>query len=99
MQLLNLCFVAVDCSERVDVDFVWRLQGVTAGDAGLVYSAVIEGDAVMPVLPNVQKVHDLYREREEDLMYAQALSDIACHATYILRGNKVVDMQNVASDW
>ena len=84
----------MDCSERVDVDFVWRLQGVIAGDAGLdqVYSAVIEADTVMHVLPNVQKVHDLYREHEEDLMYAQALSDIACHATYILRNNKVVDI-------
>ena len=92
VQLLNFCLVAVDCSERVDVDFVWRLQGVIAGDAGLVYSAVTEDDVVMHVLPNVQKVRDLYREHEEDLMYAQAPSDIACHATYILRNNKVVDI-------
>lgn len=82
----------VECGESKRYSLTHKLYGNISTSIGLTVNAVISGDLVKQVLPNIVEVEKSFIADEHSMTYACNLSDIAHEAQYILRGNKVVDI-------
>ena len=90
-----MLWTAVECGETKKYTLTPRLEGSISSSNGLSINAIIFGDLVKQVLPNIDDVIHMYVSDEHSMEYAVDLSDVAYAADFTLRGNKVQQMFSI----